>query len=102
MSYKDIQKAAIMRKLKKTKYPITASWLSQEAFMYETGTAPRTRKLIRELVAEGNPIGSCQDGYFLIKSEKELQVYLNKLMSRSVALSSRILDTYNAFKKGGK
>jgi len=61
-------------------------------------SCPRTRKLILSAMKNNNvAIGSNRGGYFLLRSEKEMQEYLNELMSRQIAISKRIEITYYAF-----
>jgi len=61
-------------------------------------SCPRTRKLILSAMKNNNvAIGSNRGGYFLLQSEKEMQEYLNELMSRQIAISKRIEITYYAF-----
>lgn len=55
------------------------------------------RKVIREAIARGCPIGSNGKGYFLIHNEKEMQRYLNSLLKKQIAISQRIDDVYHAF-----
>ncbi len=103
MRYSILQKERISKMLHRETEPVTALRLSRYAHLQESDkSAPKARKMIRELIAEGTPIGSSVRGYFLLKTEKEVQIYLNKLMSRSVALSSRIVDVYHAFNKKDK
>ena len=100
---KEIDKEIMVGMLQKAteSTPITARMLSNATSRYEDGTAPQTRKFIRELIAEGYPIASNRKGYYLIRSGKQMQRYMNELAGRISALSSRIHDVYHAY-KGGK
>jgi hypothetical protein len=64
-------------------------------------TYPQTREYIKEIIADGTPIGSCSKGFFLIQTAKEMQAYLNSLMKRQIALSKRITNLYDACKGKG-
>lgn len=55
------------------------------------------RREIAELIEMGYPIGSDVNGFFLIKTEKQLQVVFNGLMKKQVALSKRIANLYDGF-----
>jgi len=63
----------------------------------KSDSKPQTRKLIAMAIDKGHPIGSNNKGYFMLRTEKEMQKYLNNLMQRQIALSKRILGVYNAF-----
>lgn len=62
---------------------------------------PRHRALIRDLIGEGYLIGSTGNGYKLMTTAKEVQVYMNSLMKRQIGVSARILSVYNAAKGKG-
>ena len=77
--------------------PVTADEIAEYTRMYGDWTHRKIRLIITELIEEGNPIGSNSAGFFLIRTKDQLQVYLNSLMKKQVALSARILNVYNAF-----
>jgi hypothetical protein len=61
-------------------------------------SCPRTRKYILSAMKRNNvAIGSNRRGYFLIRTAKQCQEYLNELLGRSVALSERVKITWYAF-----
>jgi len=64
-------------------------------------TCVRTRGMIRELIKDGYPIGSNAMGYRLMTTAKEVQVYLNSLLKRQIALSTRIQNVYEGAKLEG-
>ncbi len=79
-------------------HPARAELLSNWLELKEKGsTYPRTRQIILAAIGKGHPIVSNRKGYFLARSEKQLQVYLNDLMQRQIKLSGRILGVYRAF-----
>ena len=61
-------------------------------------TKPQVRKLIRELISEGCPIGSNNTGYFWIKNRIQLEDCLEDLQSRCDALQKRIVDITYSYK----
>ena len=78
--------------------PITVNDISDIVGINDNGSCPRTRKLILSAMKNNNvAIGSNRRGYFLLRTEKEMQSYLNELMSRQIAISKRIEITYYAF-----
>ncbi len=78
--------------------PVRAELLSEWLELKEKGsTYPRTRQVILAAIGAGHPIVSNRKGYFVARSEKQLQVYLNDLMQRQIKLSGRILGVYRAF-----
>ena len=80
----------------------TAKELSVKAGVHESnGTCPQTRLLIKELIDDGKLIGSNIDGYKLMTSGKEVQVYLNSLLKRQMGMSRRIQAVYDAAQKMG-
>ena len=60
-------------------------------------TFPKTRKLIRKAIAEGCPIGSCSDGYFITTNKRGFNLALKPLLSRQNALNERITNLRAAF-----
>lgn len=81
-----------------SKNPVPVKEIAAFLLMEEkTPSCPQTRELIRQAIKQGHPIGSNTRGYFIIRNEKEMQKYLNSLMSRQVALAGRTLDVYNAY-----
>lgn len=78
--------------------PITVRDIASIVGINDGESCPRTRKLILSAMRNNNvAIGSNRSGYFLLKSEKEMQEYLNELMARQIAISKRIEITYYAF-----
>lgn len=81
---------------------IKAKDLALQAGIIETDeTYPKTRKIIRELIDEGMCIGSNNNGYYIMQSGKEVQVYLNSLLKRQIAISNRIAAVYHSGKEWG-
>jgi hypothetical protein len=60
-------------------------------------TGSEIRILIRELIADGEPIGSGHDGYYRITCKEELDDYLESLQGRIDAIQDRIVDVSNAY-----
>jgi Cys-tRNA synthase (O-phospho-L-seryl-tRNA:Cys-tRNA synthase) len=80
--------------------PIVVNDIADIVGITDSGSCPRTRKLILSAMKNNNiAIGSNRRGYFILRSEKEMQEYLNELMSRQIAISKRIEITYYAFHK---
>jgi len=78
--------------------PIAVKDIANIVGINDSESCPRTRKLILSAMKNNNiAIGSNRKGYFLLRSEKEMQEYLNELMSRQIAISKRIEITYYAF-----
>jgi hypothetical protein len=97
-----INKDLILKRIKgaSEKQPVTA----KELTTLITGRSPvndtaDTRRLIRDLIADGNPIASNTYGYFYIRSAKQCQRYLNRLLRQQTMISNRISDTYHAYFK---
>lgn len=79
-------------------YPISANTLAVVLRIPEThATCPNTRACVRAAIQSGVPIGSNSKGYFMITSEQQMQVYLNRLLQRQVKLAARITDVYRAY-----
>lgn len=60
-------------------------------------TCPMIRKLIRELIEDGEPIASCKEGYYRISTKVELDDYLESLQSRCDGIHERIVNVTNAY-----
>jgi hypothetical protein len=77
---------------------VTAREISRGIGRYETHeSAPAVRKVIRELIAEGAPIGSDVNGYYMITEREEFEDVLESLQSRCDAIQSRIVDITGAY-----
>jgi hypothetical protein len=80
----------------------TAGELSANAYLNEVNdTYPKARKAIRELINDGNVIGSTKEGYKLLTTGKEVQVYLNSLLKRTIGINNRIQSVYDSAKDKG-
>ena len=78
--------------------PVNAGELSRWLDLKEKGsTYPAARRVVSAAIGAGHAILSNRHGYFVARSEKQLQVYLNDLMQRQIKLSGRILGVYKAF-----
>jgi hypothetical protein len=60
-------------------------------------SCPKTRDLIRELIFDGNPIGSNSNGYFWITTYDELTEYIDSLQGRINGIEQRIKLIRNAW-----
>lgn len=88
----------IMDLLEKHERPIEAySFAAMLGILHLTDAHRIVRREIAELVAMGYPVGSDAEGFFLIKTEKQLQQVLNGLLKKQVALSKRIANLYDGF-----
>ena len=78
--------------------PITVNDIAAIVGITDNGSCPREDEVNVAAKRNNNvAIGSNRKGYFLLRSEKEMQEYLNGLMSRQIAISKRIEITYYAF-----
>jgi len=61
-------------------------------------TCPQTRKIIYNAMKNHDvAIGSCNKGYFILRTEHEMQRYLNSLLKRQIGITERIDTVYHAF-----
>jgi hypothetical protein len=96
------KRSAIMSLLKFAKGPRTAGEIADQVGIAESNdSCPSTRKLIRDLIETGHPIGSTAGGYRLLQTGKEVQRYLNSLLKRQIGISHRIEAVYEAAKREG-
>ena len=101
MSHK-AQKSTVLSILKHATDRMTAQEIADRVGIIEMhATCVRTRGIIRELIEDGYPIGSNTMGYRLLTTPKEVQVYLNNLLQRQMALSTRIKNVYEGAKLNG-
>jgi hypothetical protein len=97
----EIAKAEILDTLE-SGCTFTAGELSRNAHLAEINdTYPRARKVVRELINDGHVIGSTKDGYKLLTTGKEVQVYLNALLKRTIGINNRIQSVYDSAKDKG-
>lgn len=95
-------KTKVLNMISHRSSPITAKSIAAGSFIVETDdTCPKTREVIRELIHDGYCIGSSGQGYLLLTTGKEVQEYLNSLMSRQIGISKRIQAVYNSAKSSG-
>jgi hypothetical protein len=70
--------------------PITSTEIRKMFHFKEVNGNPQERALITELIMDwGVPIGATSDGYFLIRTEEELEEYLAILDSRALNIMKR-------------
>lgn len=95
-------KAAVLTLLKNSVSPMTAEDIAIWCGIAEiSDTSPTTRGYIRSLIDDGYCIGSTREGYKMLVNGKEVQRYLNSLLKRQIALSTRIQKVYDAAQKDG-
>ena len=63
----------------------------------EDDTHIGTRALITKLVKEGIPIGACDNGYFLLQTQEEVDEYSQLLNGRMLEIYDRIIRMQNNF-----
>ena len=63
----------------------------------EDDTHIGTRSLITKLVKEGLPIGACDNGYFLLETQEEVDEYGQLLNGRMLEIYDRIIRMQNNF-----
>jgi hypothetical protein len=63
----------------------------------EDDTHIGTRNLITKLIREGMPIGACDNGYFLLETQEEVDEYGQKLNNRIFEIYDRIFRIQNNF-----
>ncbi len=64
---------------------------------YSGATHTTVRKAIRDLIADGTPIGSDQGGFYLITEREEYEDVLEGLQARCDAIQQRIADITTAY-----
>ena len=63
-------------------------------------TEVKVRKLIRDAILLGYPIGSCSKSYFLISNQDEFDTYIESLNGRIIGIRNRIHALkYNWYQK---
>jgi len=78
--------------------PMPARDISELLNINDSITCPRTRQLILDTVKNlGTPIGSCNGGYYIIRTGHEMQRYLNSLLTRQIGITERIDTVYKAW-----
>jgi hypothetical protein len=101
MSQLDLAKAEILNTLE-SGCTFTAGELSHNAHLHEKNdTYPRARMVVRELIDDGHVIGSTREGYRMLTTGKEVQVYLNSLLKRQIGISKRIQAVYDSARSAG-
>jgi hypothetical protein len=75
----------------------SAKYLAWVAVVEEkSDTYPRTRAVIKEMIEDGELIGSNAKGYFYMQDAHEIQRYMNSLMKRQIGIGNRIQAVFNA------
>ena len=94
----DIVKERIKNVLKNIPGNHTAEKLAVMCGIFTEDDWHRTiRRIVEELTQEGYPIGSDTRGFAWIRTDAELQYYLNGLQRRQVALCKRIANIYDGY-----
>jgi hypothetical protein len=98
-----IYKSRIQYALDHTKRShLTANQLARFACINEmSDTCPITRGIIRDLIDDGELIGSTSKGYHIMAEGKEVQQCLNSLLKRQMGISRRIQSIYDAAQAKG-
>ena len=82
--------------------PVTSEEIQQEVGISDHEGNPNTRAMIRELVEkERLPVASCQHGYYMITTQKELRSYLDHLQNRKQGIDHRIKIVRRAWNENG-
>jgi hypothetical protein len=63
----------------------------------EDDTHIGTRNLITKLIKDGLPIGACDNGYFLLETQPEVDEYSQILNGRMLEIYDRIVHIQNNF-----
>ena len=63
----------------------------------EDATHIGTRFLITKLIHDGMPIGACDNGYFLLETQDEVDEYGQKLNNRMLEIYDRIIRMQNNY-----
>lgn len=63
----------------------------------EDATHIGTRSLITKLIKNGMPIGACDNGYFLLETQKEVDEYHQILNGRMYEIYERAIRVQNNF-----
>ncbi len=99
-----MNKASGKEKIKKALKTGIANAKKADELQKETGvdnsrTQEPIRGIIRELIAEGLPIGSLPEcGYWIIDNREELNRVIKNLKSRTKGIQSRIYEIRKAFR----
>lgn len=71
--------------------PISAGLIGKVLKIKQDNTHYAVRKLIRKLIEKGKvPICACPQGYYIIKSDRELEEYKTRLRSRISNIAERM------------
>jgi len=90
---------AFLKRRRGKENAITVADMADKIGMYDdVVTNPRTRQLIREIIDDLSlPIGSCQQGYYLISNLAEYEEYSQNLFSRAISIQTRRKNLRKAF-----
>jgi hypothetical protein len=76
---------------------IKSKTIALEIGINEDDTHIGTRNLITKLVKEGLPIGACDNGYFLLETQQEVDEYGQLLNGRMLEIYDRVIRTQNNY-----
>jgi uncharacterized membrane protein len=74
---------------------VTANYIANKLRCLGQNSQPHIRKIISNLIDVGYLIGSCQNGYFIIKTAKEFKDYIGSLEVRKTGIQKRINHLYD-------
>lgn len=90
----------ILLKHKGKKHCIKSKVIATRVGVSEDATHIGTRSLITKLVKQGLPIGACDNGYFLMETQKEVDEYtqiLNNRIEEIYDRKGRMQSNFNRF-----
>lgn len=76
---------------------ITARDIAVMSGTTDSNTYPSVRKVIRDLIADGTPIGSDHGGFYMITEREEYEDVLEGLQARCDGIQQRIRDITSAY-----
>lgn len=69
--------------------PVTARTIQKAINAPQEATSPQAREVVRQAIADGVPVCSCNQGYFIPTCEENVQQYLFELMNRAQEITAR-------------
>jgi len=80
--------------------PISSHAIAHNLGIEDSDGQPVTRAAITELVRRGVPIGADSTGYFIIRTQEQLDRYVADLVRRETGIRARRIAVIRAFDEG--
>lgn len=89
-----------IREAGSAEFPISSHTIAHNLGVEDSDGQPVTRAAITELIRRGVPVGADSTGYFIIRTQEQLDRYVADLNRREWGIRARRIAVIRAFEEG--